>query len=192
MALLLPHLNTTITEERIRLDKPYEFTEENFLVTYRVNLEEKTLDQLTVQTDPDKQVMLWSTEKVIASEMEQLLTKRVNDFIQIERIVYQPEVSKIRPYLRDLMSSKHFKELRELENACNDRLKTLMKYEAIKFINEHVDYHMPQIVKLDGRTRMFNSVMYYDKISQSLSVLQGGDNYIPIGHVSLTFTLENV
>lgn len=189
---LLPHLNATITEERIRLDKPYEFTEDNFNIFYRVNLEEKTLDQLTVQTNPDKQVMLWSMEEDIAIDMEQLLTKRVNDFIQIERIVYQPEISKIRPYLRDLMSSKHFKELRELEDACNDRLKTLMKYEAIKFINEHVDYHMPQIVKLDGRTRMFNSVMYYDKMSQSLSILQGGDDYIPIGHVSLTFTLENV
>lgn len=192
MALLLPHLNTTITEERIRLDKPYEFTEDNFYIFYRVNLEEKSLDQLTVQTDKDKQVMLWSTEDAIASEMEQLLTKRVNDFIQIERIVYQPEVSKIRPYLRDLMKSNHFTELRELESACNDRLKTLMKYEAIKFINEHVDYHMPQIVKLDGRTRMFNSVMYYDKMSQSLSVLEGGESYIQIGHVSLTFTLENV
>lgn len=192
MALLLPHLNTTITEERIRLDKPYEFTEENFFVTYRVNLENKTLDQLTVKTDKDKQVMLWSTEEAIASEMEQLLMKRVNDFIQIERIVYQSEVSKIRPYLQDLMKSNHFTELRELEESCNDRLKTLMKYETIKFINEHVDYHMPQIVKLDGRTRMFNSVMYYDKASQSLSVLDGGESYIQIGHVSLTFTLENV
>lgn len=192
MALLLPHLNTTITEEQIRLDKPYEFVEENLHIFYRVNLEEKSLDQLTVQTDKVKQVMLWSTEETITTEMEQLLTKRINDFIQIERIVYQPEVSKIRPYLQDLMKSNHFTELRELEESCNDRLKTLMKYETIKFINEHVNYHMPQIVKLDGRTRMFNSVMYYDKASQSLSVLDGGESYIQIGHVSLTFTLENV